>query len=493
MSDKKTDGKFTKNNRGRPSNKARMDAMLAKMDALVGKSSGFGMPGMDKTLDHVFQREIVSDIEARELWLGNDIAKRVIELVPSEMYREGFEIKAEKKDVADEIMTYLGSINAVPRLRQAKMYERAYGGAALYPVLNDAESDLSKPLNEGRVVELKNLLVFEPRELTAQSYYSELEDPKFGYPEVYQLQPVVPGGMGGKTIMIHESRLIIWRGLQVSRDITGNLRAGWGENVLTLLKSALRGFDLTWQAISVLICDFAQAVIKMKNLANLLAQGKIDEVRARAKMTEYTRSVVRAVMIDTEEEYGRETTNVAGLPELADRISSRLAAAANMPLTLMMGQSPKGLGNEGDSDLEWFYNQVGGMQVEDTEKVERLCELAMMAKDGPTGGQILEDYSIEWRPLFQPTDESTANARFLQSQTDEKYVTMGALSADDVANSRFGGEKYSYETTVDWVARQKRQAEAEKMKKELLANPPAPVPGQPTPAPAPQETTPKAG
>ncbi len=229
----------------------------------------------------------------------------------------------------------------------------------------------------------------------------------------------------------------------------------------------------------------------MKNLANLLAQGKIDEVKMRALMTEYTRSVVRAVMIDSEEEYSRETTNVAGLPELADRISSRLAAAANMPLTLMMGQSPKGLGNEGDSDLEWWYNQIGGMQVEDTEKVERLCELVMLSKDGPTGGQVIQDYSIEWRPLFQPTDESTANARFLQSQTDEKYVTMGALSADDVATSRFGGEKYSFETAVDWAAREKAKAEREALAKQMAAAPLMSI-GQRQPPAAPMPAQPKA-
>jgi hypothetical protein len=48
------------------------------------------------------------------------------------------------------------------------------------------------------------------------------------------------------------------------------------------------------------------------------------------------------------------------------------------------------------------------------------------------------------------SDLETAQARKAQAEVDEKYVDMGALSPMDVARSRWGGDDYSFETTVDF-------------------------------------------
>ena len=485
-------GRFAKGRSGNPAGgrrKAPTQADLTRLDAWISGSTGFGVPGVDKSLDYSFVFEPVSDLEAAELWAGNDIAKRIIELPADEMYREGLELKTEDSKVSTELMKRLKAVGAFDALKRAKKVERAMGGSAIMPILNDAQRDLRKPLNRARIKDLTNLMVLEPRELEVVSYYNQFGHPKYRRPEIYRLNPNTPGGVvSSSTMEIHESRLIIWRGIHVTDRPLGELIPGWGHSILTLVKGALGRFDLTWNAISVLICDFAQAVIKMKNLARLVSEGKIDEIKARMLAVEISRSVCRAIMIDAEEEYKRETTSVAGLPDLADRVASRLAASAGMPLTLVMGQSPKGLGNEGDSDLEWFYNLVGGMQEDDEPQVREVVELCALDLDGPTKGKIPEDLSIEWRALWQPDDKTTAEARKSQMEADKGYVEMEVLTRDDVAQSRFGGDKYSFETTIDWEAREAETASLsralEEQEVEEAAAAAAAQAGNPAPAPA---------
>lgn len=428
----------------------------ARLDAWVGRRTGIGIPGIDKGVDLEFCIEPVSDIEAAELWRGDDIVKRVIELPALEMYREGFECKTEDTDQTAAIMKTIEDHNIVPALRQAKMYERAYGGAAIFPILNDGERDFRKPLNKSRIREITALHVLEPSELDVVSWYGDIADQRYRRPEIFRLNPIAPGtvsaGMLGMT-EIHESRLVVWPGVRVSHRMVNGARPGWGDSVLTMMKSALRGFNLAWGAISTLIADFAQAVIKMKGLAAMLAAGNITEVQARMRMVEISRSIARAVLIDADEHYERQSTNVSGLPDLADRVASRLAAAANMPLTRMMGQSPKGLGNEGDSDVTWWNGQISGLQEEETHRVRAIVDFFLLAKDGPTKGQQPKSLTLAWLPLDMPSEKEDAEARKVQAETDAIYIANQVLSPEDVLSSRFGGEEYSFNTTIDWEAK----------------------------------------
>lgn len=459
--------------------------LFAKLDGWAGQNTGIGVRGFDKGMDSEFQIDPISDQEARELYAGDDVCKRVANMPAREMYREGFELTVQDDtDAAKALTDALNAVDGISALIQAKQYERAYGGAAILPFLNDQQVDLRRPLNRKRIVELTHLHVIEPSELIPVRWYSSLENKKAGQPEIYQYIPITPGGATAGAAMqeIHESRLIIWRGEQVTKQLMPGCAQGWGYSAFMLMKSALRGFNVTYQSMTTLVADFAQAVIKMKNLAELVALGKVDEIKARMLMVEYCRSVARAVLIDAEEEYSRETTTVTGLPELADRIASRLAAAANMPLTLMMGQSPKGLGNEGDSDLHWWYNQIAGLQTDDTPKVKQLLELIQLDLDGPTKGKVL-DYAITWRALWHPSDKEVAETRYTTMQTDKGYHEIGVLDQEDIASSRFGGDKYSMETTIDWEARAQAEADLVAAEEERTAEMAAAAAGTGTGAP----------
>lgn len=475
---------------------------VPRLDDWSNAMTGLGVVGRDKRMGGNFLATVVTEAEAVELWRGDDIAARVVETLPNEMLRQGFELriaeerkpakgatpgepnepgsKAEtyaeatargdalgwmrrrkerrdaeekSKDLQEQISAKLEDLGLAAKLYEALCYERAYGGAAIMLGVKDGTADLSMPLKpEARIRALDYLLTLMPSECMPIAWYNDPRKPKFGDPAIYQITPQSMGGTTQTLMQVHESRMVIFGGIKVSsRPSLFGTTSGWGDSVLTRVVRVLRDYNMAWASTGILLTDFSQSVIKMVGLAEVMASGEAEKITNRMLAVERSRSIAHAVLIDSEEEYERKGTPVTGLPELLTGMASRLAAACDMPLTLLMGQSPKGLGNEGDSDVRFFYDRVKSMQDRKVRPVlERLIKMLFQV----FGAAEPDSWSIHFCPLWQPTDIEAATARKTQAETDEKYVTMGALSAAEVAKSRFGSDEFSFQTTVDWDARE---------------------------------------
>lgn len=410
---------------------------------------------------------------------------------------EGEEVTSSAKDLQKSITARLEELGLTDALWEALAYERGYGGGAIFLGANDGSTDLAKPLNMDRIREFEWLTVLEPRELTPFSYYADPMKPKFGKPEIYQLNP---DGMSSSNPVrseysaprnIHESRLIVFPGIRVTRRNLSSTH-GWGDSILTRVLPVLRDFNVGFNSAAILLNDFAQAVFKMRGLAELVAMDnrQADKtVAARMAAVELSRSTARAILIDAEgEEFERKQTPLSGLPELLDRFANRLAAAADMPLTLLMGQSPAGLNATGESDIRFFYDRIAAAQKRKLKgPIERVCQMLMRVE-----GEEPDSWSVNFHPLWQPTENEQATARKTQAETDAIYIANEVLHPEEVALSRFGGEEFSFETQVDFDARaeldkmeaEQKAAEAEEQAKQLAENPPAPppAPGQQPPA-----------
>jgi 2'-5' RNA ligase len=118
----------------------------------------------------------------------------------------------------------------------------------------------------------------------------------------------------------------------------------------------------------------------------------------------------------------------------------------------------------------------------------RLVNLVLKSKMGPTKGKVPKKVGLEWRPLRQPTELETAQAHEAQARADGEYIDRQVASPEEIAHSRWGGDGYSYETTIDWKARKAEKMVVDPIVKpepEVLLGPDGlPIgPNQPPPAP----------
>lgn len=455
------------------------------------------------------------------LWEGDDMAARIIEIPPGEMMRNGFDLKItdgdpdgkepgegddteslpmmdafgasagalipapptkppgviepkdeDTKETADALMARYKELGGPEKFKRGLQYRRAYGGGALLLGVDDGQSP-DKPLNFDNIKSFKWMNVLTERELQAVQYYGDPYAEKYGEPEIFQItatvdQSVDMASVIGKTkakknrpaiAYVHESRLIIFPGIFVS-DQHRQRRRGWGNSIMVRVLSVLADFQMTYGGAAHLTTDMAQAVFKIKGLAEMMAMGADDKMVARAQLIDISRSLARCVVIDQDEEFERKQTPINGLPELLERFEHRLAAAADMPVSLLMGSSPAGLNATGDADIRFWYDHMKTAQIEDLQpRLEYFFRVLMHTKDGPTKGVEPDDWTIKFRPLWQNTDTEIATIRKTQSETDVNYINAGVLTPEEVAASRFAGAEYSMETTIDMEGRAKMAEE----------------------------------
>lgn len=514
--------------------KTRIDAQRKaeqRGDTWQNTITAFGVLGRDKRLGGKFLTDRVIDLEAEDVWRGDDCAGRAVETVPNQIVRAGFEViiksddpkekdkkarfdwlrstkgrqwwnekidnlatdDATKKMIREKIRAdlasdvfpepaqaesddsskeqseatnaYMDDLGVLDTVGEAMKAERGYGGAAIFPGIIDGVKDLTRPLDYNRIQSVDWLDVLTPLELIPYQWYSDPTEKNYGRPELYWMQRISIGNIGSTTrIPIHESRLIKFPGLVVSRR---QLREhwGWGDSVLVRMMEVLRDFQTSWQGAAILLGDFAQAVMSIEGLAESFASGDPNDAGllvARATALDTGRSIARAVLIDAKEKFERQSTPVTGMPDLLDRFCNRLAAAAHMPVTILMGQAPAGLNATGDSDIRSFYDNIGANRERQLKpRLTQLLKMIFAAKQGPTNGAEPDNWSWKFGALWQPTEKEEAERRYIVAQADMIYIQAGVLIPEEVAISRWGGDAYSPETHLDRTVRESFDAKAE--------------------------------
>lgn len=427
--------------------------------------TGLGQISRDKRTATSFSSDVINWQQAQELWRGNDMASKVITKLPKEALRRGFDVRVQgddaegSKETEEAIEQQLVKLDTSKSLYDALCFERAYGGGAILLGAQDGmlgvPNGLREPLNEAKLQSIDFLTVFPAFELYASAWYSNPLAPKYGMPARYRLMPHGIVDAAAYNLDIHESRLLIFPGVVVSRQQTQQ-NQGWGDSVLARVNEVLKDFGATWGGVANLLQDFAQALYKIKGLSQMVAQNQDAKVLQRMQLIDIMRSTIRGVMLDSEEDFKRETTSLAGIPEVLQQFALRMAAAAEMPVSLLLGQAPAGLNATGASDVRFYYDDVASEQTQRLlPRINRLVRLLQLCKKGPTKGVEIPKWSVIFRTLWQMTEQETEQLRLTVAQRDKLYIDTGVLTKEEVAQSRFGGDAWSPETVIDLQARLK--------------------------------------
>lgn len=434
----------------------RMARKHGRVDSFGNFRTGIGVRGVDKRIGFgSWGYQDIPEIESRFILRGSDMAQRLVGKVVDEMFREGFHCRiADDKDASvamDRANREMGLQNS---LIEAFKVKRAYGGCGLFLGADDGTKDLSLPLREDRIRTFDFVQPFSPLEMVPVTWYADPLRPKFGTPETYRLTPLdrPPGWSPDQFSLpiVHESRVLAFQGIVNWRgQIVYNVHPGWGDSIFVAAKQVLEDFEQAFGGASILMADFAVATLKLKGLAELLSAGGA-ELQTRAQALEDGRSTARVTIVDSEEDFKRESTTVTGLPDLLDRMMSRLSACGDIPVSLLMGEAPAGLNATGDSDIRWWYGSVAAKQRNEAlPPLERIMRLRFLAKNSVTKGKLPAKWSIHFPTLWRPSELELSTIRKNQSDADIAYINALVLTPEEVAQSRFGGEEYSTDTHLD--------------------------------------------
>lgn len=425
-------------------------AQERRADSWMNVLTGLGIRGRDKNASTTYRMEcLISYQQLDMLYRGDGMVKRIIELIPQEMMRQGFKVDT---DSDDKILKKIEELNGFQKITNLLIWSRLYGGSIIVMGIDDGR-EMDEPVDEENIRDIKWLHVFDRYEaFSADGWFEQnLNSPNYGFPNMYTVNDC----RTGITFNVHYSRIlrVDWSVLPIRLQ---NMNNGWADSCIQSIYEELKNYSSAFANAGVIVQDFVNGVLSIPDLSLVMAsQCNNEQVQNRLNLLNMIKSVLNTTVIDANEKYEKMTTNIAGLSDLLDRFAQTLSSVTGIPVTLLFGQSAAGLHATGDNDVRNFYDMVKTLQESKLKPVlEKLVKYLFLSKYGATNGVEPDNWSIKFVPLWQNTQEQEANIRRTVAETDRIYIETGVLDAAEVAVSRFGGDTWSMNTEIDLVARQ---------------------------------------
>ena len=421
----------------------------SKSDGLINVITALGVTGRDKRQAAEFTETLLNDSTLEIMYRNNDITQRIINRVPYEMMREGFEIKISDvenaNDISAEAMNFYKQFNGEAKFMEAIQWARLFGSAGV--VLGFKGVGLAEPIDDCHGKEIEYLIVMDKTELNPKStdIVSDLSSKYFGKPEFYTINSTDKT----ESVDIHVSRFLRFDGVTLPYKLMRQNNY-WGDSVIKAIYESVRDYEQSFKSLATITTDGIQKVAKIEGLMDLIASGEEDLVIARFQATQLYQSVLNMMVLDKNDDYQVITSNMTGYNDAVMTAGNRLVAAVDMPHTVLLGESPSGSNATGNSSMLNWYDTIRNMQYKMLEPQLRIFFDAVFAQMGKSE----LNYEIKFLPLWQATEKEQAETRKIMSEADGNYADRGILSVDEIAESRFGGDGFSVDTTIDGELRE---------------------------------------
>ena len=440
------------------------------LDGLENVLTGLGVAGKDKRLggDYKYIRQTQASLES--FHDSSDIGHLVVNKVPELATKKWLTHSIDKEDggidLVNELVKEDKRLQVKKKFKQAMAWANLYGGSGIYVSVDDG-LEPSEPINPNRIVKFNSLTVLHKFELQRGELNKDIDDPNFGLPDTY----MISGRVVADVPTIHHSRIIRFDGPVLSEQgFTQN--DYWNDSVLTVLRQIAIDYESAYNGVFHALQDFDLDVVKIKNLADICGGDDDNLLLARLRLMQLSKSIMSSIMIDAEDEgFEKLERAFANVDKVLDKCDKRLQMATKLPHTLLFGEGSTGtLGAGGESEQGTLNDLVAGVQ--DTslrDQFEEYGKLIQLAKQGPTNGKLIPSWSFTFNKLNEPTEKQVAEVRKLVAESDKMYWEMGALSSEEISESRFGGENYSMETDIDLESREE-QGKTAKIENEEAEN-----------------------
>lgn len=423
--------------------------------ALVNVLTKMGTTADRSTYTTAAIPNLLQQEELNRLYTGSWLCRRIVDLVPSECTRAGWEITLGKETSQAQRNRFqklvaegetMGIRNAV---REGLRLARFQGGAVVVMICDDG-LPASEPLNPARLRRIKGLYPMDCRRIWPAPGWSGV-----GSPEAYEFivnrdEDMKRVGLEDfETVTIHSSRLLRFEGDRVPYDYLGQVN-WWGISVLQSVWEVFKRYETGQKSASDILMDFSLWVHKIKGLAGMIASGMEDAIQTRLQVNAMARGVLGGMAIDADgEEVAFLTRSVAGVHDILDDLKNEVQGASRIPHTKLWGTSPSGLGADGRSEDASFAQEIHQWQTDHLDRpLRQFYEVLANCRDGNAKMDLPDEWKVKFTSTFVLNENEQAELRSKVAQSDSTYVTAQVLQPHEVAVARFGGADWTMETNL---------------------------------------------
>ena len=388
--------------------------------------------------------------ELAELYRGEGVSKKIVQVPVHDMTRAGFNIEGDSEN---SIIKALDKIQTRQAIKKALTWARLFGGSLLVMGINDAGRNSGKrafeaPLNEGRIKSIDFFRVYDKSQVTWDTVDidSNPSSENFGKPLLFKITPITEGS--AEEFKVHYTRCIRFIGEELPEREAAEVN-WWGDSVLQACYTRLRGFGNALIATESILDEFIVGILTINNLQDLIADGQEDLITKRLQQIDMSKHILNTMLVDKDEEFTRISATVNGIKDILEFLKDVLSAVSGIPQMKLFGEQSKGLGGESGGNIRMYYDDISEAQTTELEpKLRRIISLLLKSSSFQGPESLGEDWTISFNSLWQASAKETAEARLSTAKADEVYMAYGALSPKEVAMSRFGGETYSTDTNL---------------------------------------------
>ena len=367
-------------------------------------------------------------------------------------------------DFSADVLDALEDLNAQQQVFELWKLARLDGGSAMLIGADDGQTP-DKPLDVERIKTVSHLNVVSRHEIFPSDLIEDITSPDFRKPEFYMFtgraglnttvgkQEVgtivrstpMAGTIRSKALedlgaqRIHHTRVIRMRGIVVAEaqgrsahtDREGATDTQfWGTPIVQRVYDDLRQYNSIFSHVEAGFKDLAQGIMGIKNLPELLATVKGNELlMKRMALIALAASSFNMVLFDPDKEsYEKRPGGFAGVDKVLLRFMEKLSSAAEIPMTKLFGMAPAGLSTDDESAEKTFNASIANKQkLKLRDPLNRIVEALLNADDGPTDGNVPEKWKVSFIPLDEPNEGEQATTAKTWAETDGLHLLNGTL------------------------------------------------------------------
>lgn len=422
--------------------------------ALVNALTGLGVPAKDKTTaTKVGFNALLTEAELESLYTSG-IPRRYVDAIGDEILRHrptislGGDAAADNADMLTAFEQFLQSTQFHFALSEVIKLQRLYGGAGLVLLIDDGGQP-EDPVELNRIRAIRGYIPLSRHELIPE----DVSITDYSRPSHYRIttsQRITPDQTSGYVnLRVHHTRVARFDGLYLPWNLRSR-NTGWGQSVLQLIWESFKRYETAMSGLESMTSDSDVFVHKIPGLFNRIAAGNEADLRKRLEANNLSRSVYGGMVVDTEEEIAFINRALSNIATATDPFIKDLQAATGWPSSILMGNSPGGLGKEGR-----FEERVWASLVEQWQEtycrtpITEVFTYILASREGPTRGRIPESWAVDFPSIFTQTEKEQAELHQLKAASDIQYIQMGVLNALEVREARFGGTQYSLDTKLN--------------------------------------------
>jgi len=395
---------------------------LPTADSLRSLITGMGDPSIDKSASVVYGHHILTDLQLLNAYRNTWLAKKIVNIPALDALRKWRAWQADQQQIT-LIEKEEQRLGLKLKLLQCKTLARLWGGAVIY--IGDG-GDASLPWDHEAVKKggLKYLTVMGRREVVAGELEQDPTLENYGWPVSYQVA-------NGRTFLdVHPSRVVVQIGEPHPDPWNTSTNLGWGDSVLQSLWTALTNADSTAANVASLVFEANVDIYKipdlMQHMGNSVYRNKLID---RFTLANIGKSVSRALITDTDEEYDRKQISFSALPDVLQQFLILVSGASDIPLTRLLGQSPAGLSSTGEHDMKNYFDRVTSIQtLEIGPAMYKLDEALIRSALGNRPDEVF----YTWTPLEQMSEKEQAEIGKMKAETANILTTTGLFMPEEL-------------------------------------------------------------